>query len=92
MPIQGDQIVNGQSANAYIIDGKIFFRVDARYRDGTAISSRAIVLHEAFHNAAQYNAGLVEQGMEIVRLQYQEEQVRAMKDAYREAYKKLYFS
>ena len=87
---QGDLVINGQSANGYIENGRVYFRTDARYSDGTAISPQSIVRHEAVHNAAQQNPGIVEQGMAAVRQLRTEAEVRAMKEAYREAYKKLY--
>ncbi|MBR4578522.1 MAG: hypothetical protein IKO22_02785 [Oscillospiraceae bacterium] len=50
---QGDMVVNGGSVNGYIEGGRIFFRTDAKYRDGTAISPVAIVKHEAVHQAKE---------------------------------------
>lgn len=87
---QGDMIVNGQSVNGYIENGKVFFRTDAQYRDGTTISPDAIVRHEAVHQAKTADPGIIDTGMEIVRQRRSEAEVQAMKDDYRETYKDIY--
>ena len=87
---QGDLVINGQSVNGYLENGKVYFRTDARYSDGTAVSPQSIAMHETFHNAAQHSPGLVERGMAAVRQLRTEAEVQAMKDAYRETYKSLY--
>ena len=87
---RGDMIINGASVNGYIQNGKVFFRTDAKYRDGTPIPPDAIVRHESVHNAKDADPGIIDTGMEIVRQKRSETEVQAMKDAYRETYKDLY--
>lgn len=87
---QGDMIVNGGSVNGYIENGKIFFRTDAKYRDGTAISPDAIVKHEAVHQAKETDKKIIKAGYEIVRHKRTEAQMKALEDVYRETYQDIY--
>ena len=87
---RGEMIVNGASVNGYIENGRVFFRTDAKYRDGTPISSESIVRHESVHNAKDSDPGIIDIGMEIVRRNRSEAEVLEMMDAYRETYKDLY--
>lgn len=87
---QGDMIVNGGSVNGYIENGKIFFRTDAKYRDGTAISPDAIVKHEAVHQAKISDPEIINIGREIVRHKRTEAQMKALENVYRETYQDIY--
>ena len=86
----GEMLVNGESVNGWIENGQVYVRSDAVDAQGKPIPPENIAWHETFHDAAENDPGLVERGMSIIRENYDEARVQAMKDDYRETYKNIY--
>ena len=86
----GEMLVNGESVNGWIENGQVYVRSDAVDAQGNPIPPESIAWHETFHDAAENDPGLVERGMSIIRENYDEARVQAMKDDYRETYKNIY--
>ena len=81
------QVGNGY-ANAYVENGKVYFRVDAVDAAGNAISPEALAKHELFHNYVSEE--VIQAADDVIRESMSAEEFDAMKTAYREAYAKIY--
>lgn len=86
--VRGAIQVNNGYANAYVENGKVYFRVDAVDSSGNAVSPEALVRHELFHN--YISEEVLQASDEVIRESMTAEEYDAMYESYRDAYASIY--
>ena len=78
----------GGYANAYVENGKVYFRVDATDAAGNPISPKKLAQHELFHEYV--NDEVLDRAADFIRESMTAEEFDAMKESYRTAYASIY--
>lgn len=86
---RGEMVVRDSSINAWIENGRVYYRTDAVDSRGRAVDPEKIMQHELFHAAAQNDPELVDMARDIVQGKLTEAEFAAMRDAYMDAYSKV---
>lgn len=86
--VRGAIQVGGSYANAYVENGKVYFRVDATDAAGNPISPKKLAQHELFHEYV--NDEVLDRAADFIRESMTAEEFDAMKESYRAAYASIY--
>lgn len=86
--VRGAIQVGGSYANAYVENGKVYFRVDATDAAGNPISPKKLAQHELFHEYV--NDEVLDRAADFIRESMTAEEFDAMKESYRTAYASIY--
>lgn len=86
--VRGAIQVGSGYANAYVENGKVYFRVDATDAAGKVISPKKLAQHELFHEYV--NDEVLDRAADFIRESMTAEEFDAMKESYRTAYASIY--